>query len=94
MWYKDTAGHMNDLGYENVGSTKRRNLIANEMKVDMTGYIHDDVFRQTRILPTGVTVSGLLNSVVSSGPRLGTQRNLTGQRWTMDDGRWTMDNGR
>ena len=51
MWYKDTAGHMND-GDENVGDTKRRNLTANGKKVD----IHDNVFRQTRLLPPGVTV--------------------------------------
>ena len=56
MWYKDTAGHMNDLGDENVGTTKRSNLTAHGKKVDMIGYIHDDVFRQTRLLPPGVTV--------------------------------------
>ena len=56
MWYKDTAGHMNDLGDENVGTTKRSNLTAHGKKMDMIGYIHDDVFRQTRLLPPGVTV--------------------------------------
>ena len=57
IWYKDTAGHMNDLGDENVGSTKRSNLTAHGKKVDMIGYIHDDVFRKTRLLPPGVTVN-------------------------------------
>ena len=56
MWYKDTAGHMNDLRDENVGTTKRSNLTTHGKKVDMIGYIHDDVFRQTRLLPPGVTV--------------------------------------
>ena len=51
-----TAGYMNDLGDENVGATKRRNLTANGEKVDMIGYIHDNVFRQTRLLHPGVTV--------------------------------------
>ena len=56
MWYKDTAGHMNDLGDENVGTTKRSNLTAHGKKVDIISYIHDDVFRQTRLLHPGVTV--------------------------------------
>ena len=56
MWYNDTAGHMNDRGDENVGYTKRRNLTANGKKVNIICYIHDDVFRQTRLLPPGVTV--------------------------------------
>ena len=41
---------MNDLGDENVGATKRHNLTANGKKMDMIGYIHDDVFRQMRLL--------------------------------------------
>ena len=55
IWYKDTAGHMNDIGDENVGATKRRNLTANGMKVDIIGYIDEDVFRQTRLLPPCIT---------------------------------------
>ena len=51
MWYNDTAGHMNDLGDENVGTTTDHGK-----KVDMIGYIHDDVFVQTRLLFPGVTV--------------------------------------
>ena len=47
---------MNDLGDENVGTTKRSILTTHEKKVDMIGYIHDDVFRQTRLLPPGATV--------------------------------------
>ena len=45
MWYNDMAGHMNDLGYENVGTTKQSNLTAHGKQVDMIGYIHDDEFR-------------------------------------------------
>ena len=41
---------------KNVGTTKRSNLTAHGKKVDMIGYIDDDVFRQTRLLPPGVTV--------------------------------------
>ena len=43
-------------GGENVGTTKRSNLTAHGKKVDMIGYIHDDVFRQPRLLPPGVSV--------------------------------------
>ena len=56
MWYKDTAGHMNYLGDENVGTTKQSNLTAHGKKVDMIGNIHDNVFRQMRVLHPGVTV--------------------------------------
>ena len=56
MWYKDTAVHMNDLGDENVDATEQRNLNlpAIVKKVDIIGFIHDDVFRQTRLLSPGV----------------------------------------
>ena len=50
MLYKDTAGD------KHVGTMKRRNLTAIGKNVDMIGYIHDDVLRQTRLLPPGVTV--------------------------------------
>ena len=52
MWYKNTAVHMNDHGDENVDTTEQRNLNlpAIVKKVDIIGYIHDDVFRQTRLL--------------------------------------------
>ena len=51
MWYKDTPGHLNDLGDKHVG-----NLLDNGKKVDMIGYIHDDVIMHMRLLPPGVTV--------------------------------------
>ena len=35
MWYKDTAGYMNDLGDEHVGTTKQSNRTAHGKKVDM-----------------------------------------------------------
>ena len=35
MRYKDTARHMNDLGDENVGATKRHNLIANRVRQEI-----------------------------------------------------------
>ena len=47
---------MNDQREENVGTIKRSNLTAHGKKVDMIDYIHDDVFRQTRLLPPGITV--------------------------------------
>ena len=47
---------MNDIVDQNAGATKRGNLTAEIKKVDMIGYIHDDVFRQTRLLPPGITV--------------------------------------
>ena len=75
MWYKDAAGYMNEIGGENVGATKQRDLTANGKTVDMIGYLHDDVFRQTRLLTPGVTVKvrfvRVPNSFVSSGSRLG-----------------------
>ena len=57
MLYKDTTGHMNNLGGENFGATIQHNLTANGKKVDMIGYIHEDVFRQTRLLSPGVKVN-------------------------------------
>ena len=62
MWYKDTAGHMNDIGYENEngGDTKRRSVTANRRNLDMIGYKHDGGFRQTRLLYPGVTVLNCL----------------------------------
>ena len=56
MWYKDTTGRMHDLGDENIGYTKRRNLTENGKKVDMIGYIQDKAFRQARLPPLGVMV--------------------------------------
>ena len=53
MWYKDTAGHMNDIGDNNACVTKRGNLTAEGKKVDIIGYIHDHLFRPTRLLPPG-----------------------------------------
>ena len=47
---------MNDLGDDNVDVTKRRNLTDNANNVDMIGYIQDDVFIHTRLLPPGVAV--------------------------------------
>ena len=45
-WYKDTAGHMNDIGDENADATKQRIMTAEEKNVDMIGYIYNDVFMQ------------------------------------------------
>ena len=42
--------------YESACTTKQGSLPAEEKKVDMNGYIHDDVFRQTTLLPPGITV--------------------------------------
>ena len=45
---------MNDIWGKNVCATKRRNLTAIGKMVDMTGYIDDNAFRQTRLLPPAV----------------------------------------
>ena len=60
MWYKDTAGKFDILkegtAVTNKGAGKRIQLSENGKSVDMIGYLHDDVFRQHRMLPPGVTV--------------------------------------
>ena len=56
LWYKDTAGHMDSLENVNAGAKKRLLLTTDEKKVDLNAYIHDDIFRQNRLIPPGVTV--------------------------------------
>ena len=56
LWYKDTAGHMDSLEIVNAGAKKRLLLTTDEKKVDLIAYIHDDIFRQNRLIPPGVTV--------------------------------------
>ena len=71
---------MNDLGDKNVGATKRLNLTVHGKKVDTIGYIHDDVFRQTRLLPLGVTVN--VRFVRDIRPELGTKQRFSMQMCT------------
>ena len=56
LWYKDTAGHMDSLENVNAGAKKRLLFTTDEKKVDLIAYIHDDIFRQNRLIPPGVTV--------------------------------------
>ena len=60
IWYKDKAGELDTLvrggAVPNIGLSKRMSLCAENRKVDLIGYIHDDVFRQQRLLPPGVSV--------------------------------------
>ena len=56
LWYKDTAGHMDSLENVNAGAKKRLLLTTDEKKVYLIAYIHDDIFRQNRLIPPGVTV--------------------------------------
>ena len=79
MRYNDTAGHRNDLEDENVGVTKRGNLTTDGKKVNMIGYIHDDVFRQTRLLPPGVTVKLRFVRAIEQFSLTSTK---TGYKWT------------
>ena len=61
MWYKDTAGELDSSvsgtgAIRNKGAQKRMEFTAAGRKIDLIGYIHDDLFRQHRLLPPGVTV--------------------------------------
>ena len=57
LWYKDVAGHFDSLAEnENGAAHKRREFLANGKKVDMMGFIHDDFFRQERLLPPGCDI--------------------------------------
>ncbi len=61
LWYKDTAGQFDTLVDKNGesandGAKKRYALTLKNKKIDLIGYIHDDVFRQHRLIPPGVTV--------------------------------------
>jgi hypothetical protein len=53
LWYKDTAGKMDDFK-SNAGLTKRATFVSSSKTVDMIGNIHHDLFNQDKFLLNGV----------------------------------------
>lgn len=53
-FYKDTAGHMDDLGKDNKGLEKRREITKNSKVFELMGPIHADFFNQDRFLLNNV----------------------------------------
>lgn len=53
LWYKDTAGKMDDLK-DNLGLKKRMSFTDGGKTVDLVGNIHADMFSQGRFLLNGV----------------------------------------
>ena len=60
MWYKDTAGKMNErtvaAAGENIGLVKRASFTKSSKVVDMMGRIHCDIFFQEKLLINGISV--------------------------------------
>lgn len=56
MWYKDTAKHMQDRTEDNVGFTKRKEMMSESRIVDLIGRPHLDICFQDRYLINGVNV--------------------------------------
>ena len=57
LWYKDVAGHFDELTVDtNKGAFKRHEFLINNKKVDMMGFLHTDFFRQERLLPPGCDI--------------------------------------
>jgi hypothetical protein len=60
MWYKDTAGHMEDTALDaagsNLGFKTRARFAAESNLVDMFGRIHGDLFFQEKLLLNGVGI--------------------------------------
>ena len=60
MWYKDTAGKMDERAViatdENKGLVKRASLTKSSIVVDMMGRIHSDIFFQEKLLMVGIGV--------------------------------------
>ena len=57
LWYKDTAGHMDDTdGTDNKGLVKRRAWAEGSRTIDMIGKLHVDLMFQERLVPQGVTM--------------------------------------
>ena len=57
LWYKDTAGAMENLEAGNAGFVKRKQLLANSKTVQLIGRLHTDIFFQNRYLLNGVDLS-------------------------------------
>ena len=57
LWYKDTAGKMDDTDMTaNVGLAKRGSICAKSKSIDLLGRLHCDVFFQEKLLLNGVGV--------------------------------------
>jgi len=56
LWLEDTTDHLDTLGADNAGYTKRKALTANSSEVDMMGKLHVDMCFQQRHLISGVDV--------------------------------------
>ena len=60
MWYKDTAGKMDErvvvAAGENKGLVKRASFNKSSKVVDMIGRIHSDIFFQEKLLMNGIGV--------------------------------------
>ena len=60
MWYKDTAGKMDERAVvaagENKGLVKRASFTKSSKVVDMMGRIHSDIFFQEKLLMNGIGV--------------------------------------
>ena len=60
MWYKDTAGKMDErvvaAAGENKGLVKRASFTKSSKVVDMMERIHSDIFFQEKLLMNGISV--------------------------------------
>ena len=54
LYYKDTAGSMNDINDGNAGLVARRRFTSDSRTVQLIGKIHSDMFFQSRYLLNGV----------------------------------------
>lgn len=57
LWYKDTAGVMENLLASNKGFVKRKELLGKSKLVQMMGRLHSDIFFQNRYLLNGVDLN-------------------------------------
>lgn len=57
LWYKDTAGHMDDVDEANAGNVKRKEHISKSKNIQLMGRIHSEVFLQDRYLINGVDMT-------------------------------------
>ena len=64
MWYKDTAGKMDERAVaaagKNIELVKRASFTKSSKVVDMMGRIHSDIFFQEKLLMNGISVRILL----------------------------------
>lgn len=55
-FYKDTAGHHNDVNDSNKGYSKRKELCKNSKIIDLIGALHFDLAAQPKLLINGVNL--------------------------------------